>query len=433
MGYIAMPIHLPPEEPRSLPLGADRSTYDLQEAHRQEDPEDVRDVYEPSDIAEERAYYRFGFQSPVIASETAPPTTSPSHPKTSWNFCREYLGNGRWLDAASQTSSDSMSPPPDADVQASMGTFFDFLLDSQKIDDIPGEIYDLTKPLDALAELVHLRSERIDGTKHYFLRPKNAPNVPFELVFTSAATVVEILRRRLWGLDFHRLVRKLLDRGMHFKTCVTGSSALSQQHLHLHSTITHQFPGLGYRPPNYKPDAADYAAYEHVRDMFLDSPKGRAALLHGGIISRLAKDVVHYQHVLERPMPNVIISNGPLVPVQSIGCWDDTLTEHEINLICGVYKVDTDRTQRASTSAQTTDVSWWPKPPAWAAAGLNVGYWSEDCERWFQTHLAKIREGQFQLRSPSAWKNGLRFNHSTARVTAKNEERAAEYLVRCNI
>ncbi|KAG5649554.1 hypothetical protein H0H81_003107, partial [Sphagnurus paluster] len=409
---IEMPTCLLPEEPLNLPLGPDRSVYDLQQAHRQEDPEDAPDAYQFSDTAEDRAYYRFGFVNPV--AQIAPPVTSRQ--PTSWNFCREYLGNGRWLGTVSVSS--SAAPPPE--VQASMCIFFDFLLHSNKIDNIPDEIFDArTQRLDT--GLVHLRSECIDGTKYYFLRPKNVPNAPFEVVFTSAPTVVEVLRRQ-WGLDLFGLVRELLDRGMQFKTCITGT--LTQPP----APLTLRFTGLGYRPPNYKPDVTDYDAYQHIRDEFLNSPRGRAMLLHGGIISRLAKHVVHYQHVFDGPTPDVM-SSGSLIPGQSVGYWDDALTEHEINIICGVYKVDTD--QRAS-STQTTDVSWWPKPSAWAAAGFNVGYWSEDCEHWFQTHLNKIREDQFQLRSPSAWKNGLRFNQSTAKVVAKNNERAAEYLARYN-
>jgi len=213
-----------------------------------------------------------------------------------------------------------------------MCIFFDFLLHSNKIDDIPDEIFDArTQRLDT--GLVHLRSERIDGTKYYFLRPKNVPNAPFEVVFTSAPTVVEVLRRQ-WGLDFFGLVRELLDRGMQFKTCITGT--LTQPP----APLTLRFPGLGYRPPNYKPDVTDYDAYQHIRDEFLNSPRGRAALLHGGIVSRLAKHVVHYQHVFDGPTPDVM-SSGSLIPGQSVGYWDDALTEHEINVICGVYKVDT--------------------------------------------------------------------------------------------
>ncbi|KAF8058572.1 hypothetical protein FPV67DRAFT_1427985, partial [Lyophyllum atratum] len=81
-------------------------------------------------------------------------------------------------------------------------------------------------------------------------------------------------------------------------------------------------------------------------------------------------------------------------------------------------------------STQTSDLSWWPKPSAWTSAGINVGYWSEDCERWFQNRLARINEGKFDLRSPAKWKSGLSFNKRTSKVTARNEQYAAEYLRR---
>ncbi|KIK42501.1 hypothetical protein CY34DRAFT_83476, partial [Suillus luteus UH-Slu-Lm8-n1] len=31
-------------------------------------------------------------------------------------------------------------------------------------------------------------------------------------------------------------------------------------------------------------------------------------------------------------------------------------------------------------------LSWWPRPQAWAGSGLDVGFWSERCESWFQIH-----------------------------------------------
>ncbi|HEV7738261.1 MAG TPA: hypothetical protein VGO47_12930 [Chlamydiales bacterium] len=56
-----------------------------------------------------------------------------------------------------------------------------------------------------------------------------------------------------------------------------------------------------------------------------------------------------------------------------------------------------------------TNLSWWPKQGAWASSGLNVGYWSADCEEWFRNRLASIKDGTAQLRSATEWKKGLRF------------------------
>ncbi|TDL13537.1 hypothetical protein BD410DRAFT_701897, partial [Rickenella mellea] len=66
---------------------------------------------------------------------------------------------------------------------------------------------------------------------------------------------------------------------------------------------------------------------------------------------------------------------------------DDELSESEIDFICGTYKMFT-------AGAVPQRESWWPRPNAWEGSGLNVGYWSETCEEWYQRRLAEIRSSQ---------------------------------------
>ena len=77
---------------------------------------------------------------------------------------------------------------------------------------------------------------------------------------------------------------------------------------------------------------------------------------------------------------------------------------------------------------QTTDLSWWPKPSAWQVSGLNVGYWSRDCEAWFQKHLQLIRDGGGDLRGPSQWKHSLKFNKASLTTAQVNEELSMQIL-----
>ncbi|KAG2740647.1 hypothetical protein P692DRAFT_201687067, partial [Suillus brevipes Sb2] len=63
---------------------------------------------------------------------------------------------------------------------------------------------------------------------------------------------------------------------------------------------------------------------------------------------------------------------------------DDNLSEEEVNFICGTYYVYT------SKFPYIHKLSWWPRPLAWAGSGLDVGFWSERCESWFQTRLENI-------------------------------------------
>ena len=45
---------------------------------------------------------------------------------------------------------------------------------------------------------------------------------------------------------------------------------------------------LGWHPADHKPGLMEYIIYEELRDKLLSRPYRRAALLHGGIVWRLA-------------------------------------------------------------------------------------------------------------------------------------------------
>jgi hypothetical protein len=72
-------------------------------------------------------------------------------------------------------------------------------------------------------------------------------------------------------------------------------------------------------------------------------------------------------------------------------------------------------------------VSWWPRPNAWDASGLNLGFWSARCEDWFQKCLDNIREGVSHVQHSSTsdtnnpmistqWKHSLKFNPGTNKM-----------------
>ncbi|KAE9392367.1 hypothetical protein BT96DRAFT_830713, partial [Gymnopus androsaceus JB14] len=105
--------------------------------------------------------------------------------------------------------------------------------------------------------------------------------------------------------------------------------------------------------------------------------------------------------------------------------WDDELTSEELDLICGVYRVDSDV---GLNGPQTSDISWWPKHSAWAHSGLNIGTWNADCEHWYKGHLAKIQAGTAKLMSPVQWKSAIRFTHQSLKVAQIGEKLAAQFL-----
>ncbi|KAG1833611.1 hypothetical protein DFJ58DRAFT_847797 [Suillus subalutaceus] len=90
--------------------------------------------------------------------------------------------------------------------------------------------------------------------------------------------------------------------------------------------------------PRFRPVYADYIVYEQHCHKFMNQPRARAALLHD--------------------------------------LFDDELSDEEVDFMCGTYYVH-------NNDGNVEIVSWWPRPQAWAASGLNVGFWSSRCESWF--------------------------------------------------
>ncbi|KAH8115503.1 hypothetical protein DFH11DRAFT_1488066, partial [Phellopilus nigrolimitatus] len=174
---------------------------------------------------------------------------------------------------------------------------------------------------------------------------------------------------------------------------------------------------LGWRPKGYVPDDLDYGVYEdRVRDLLADSSRARAALMTGGIVWRLAVEFIGVEGVkcvLDGPSDRVYQSifltrKAKAVSAQegtpgSSTWWDDSLTDGELDLICGTYKIYTE---------QHSTVSWWPKKNAWESSGLNVGYWTPAAEKWFLERLERLRsnaEREERAKSSRRWKQAVRF------------------------
>ncbi|KAG2745676.1 hypothetical protein P692DRAFT_201664855, partial [Suillus brevipes Sb2] len=88
------------------------------------------------------------------------------------------------------------------------------------------------------------------------------------------------------------------------------------------------------------------------------------------------------------------------------------LEEEEVDFICGMYYVYTSKfpiftltycllISKLSDNECIGKLSWWPRPQAWAGSGLDVGFWSERCESWFQTRLENIQQGVSHRRNSS--------------------------------
>ncbi|KAI0311289.1 hypothetical protein OF83DRAFT_1029170, partial [Amylostereum chailletii] len=140
---------------------------------------------------------------------------------------------------------------------------------------------------------------------------------------------------------------------------------------------------LGIRPVAYRPNIVDYGIYVAKRNEFLLSPRGIAALTHGGLIGRIAREVMPSTHAIFG-IPFDAQLHGTVHRHATGDLLENTLSDVEKELICGVYRIYTGR------GNQTSQLSWWPAVEAWNSSGYNVGYWCSATEEWYQARIVEI-------------------------------------------
>ncbi|KAG2342304.1 hypothetical protein BDR05DRAFT_886433 [Suillus weaverae] len=191
--------------------------------------------------------------------------------------------------------------------------------------------------------------------------------------------------------------------------------------LHTYS-LRHVYPPNNNKLPRFRPVYADYIMYEQHRHEFMNQPRARAALLHGGLVWRLALHSLGFD-ILPSVLDGIsweAVPFGLMLDVNGQTYFDDELSEEEVDFMCGTYYVH-------NNDGNVEIVSWWPRPQAWAALGLNVGFWSSRCESWFLSRLENIRQGVSREQHQSTndangpmtgkqWKGSLKFNPGTNKM-----------------
>ena len=141
---------------------------------------------------------------------------------------------------------------------------------------------------------------------------------------------------RLLKLHDHSAVSlsyRLLKHGVTFRTVQPLGSTFAK---YLPQEVKLTIPIRMY---NYQFGPNDYEAYEHQRAARLSSPRGRAALLRGGIVARLANEHLSLDSACFGPSSFVSTYGIGFSVVDSTGrkFWDDELTNDEVDIICGVH------------------------------------------------------------------------------------------------
>jgi hypothetical protein len=159
---------------------------------------------------------------------------------------------------------------------------------------------------------------------------------PWMLAVEKAAVALYIARMDP-ALTDYEIARSLVHRGIAFFTIRALPCILSTP-LPLTGPTT-------ILPPGYKFTVDDYRAYSRRREALLrGTPRGRAALLKGGIVWRLAVETLNLEKCLDGPSAEVVVHRrGKIYPTDSpslVFC-DDDLSIDELDDICGINYVFT--------------------------------------------------------------------------------------------
>jgi hypothetical protein len=268
--------------------------------------------------------FHYGFVPPL-----PPKSDSPVNPKD-WEENLKNVG----LDA-------SKNPLPN-DMAASIIQF----LQGLRLASGPSEeLWDLRSGnhrkvrADTLSTIIPKKSDSF-----FFVSPpalQEEPSCPWIIALTTAADALFVYRLLL-EKDFSAisLGYLLVDEGMRFRTL------LCLPRLSIPSSIKTVHAVIPIRVKDYEFNASDYHSYVQERTRLLSSPRGRAALLEGGIVGRIAKEHLGHDCAALGPSSAVTVRrDGFSFEDATNGTyWDDALSKEEIHIVCGLYRCYTGMT-----------------------------------------------------------------------------------------
>jgi hypothetical protein len=236
----------------------------------------------------------------------------------------------------------------------------------------------------------------------------------YNLILEQATTALECYRRKWQSLL--SVAKHLIQSGKAFRTYIPRDPHFTGPPRSRNCRL------LGCRSQNHVFRPADYCDYEDARGELFGKPFGRAAPLMGGVIWRLFVDTIGDEVVLQGPS-TLAHEFGDLVTDPAGKQFvDDTLSEDEMDLICGKYVMYTGQKN------QTTYKWWWPPHSTWIKGSYYVGYWTGQCERWFRDRLRDIKAGKAQPLSRNEWKAVLHRSHLTHPLVEAVEAASFNYF-----
>ncbi|KAJ7082184.1 hypothetical protein B0H15DRAFT_803293 [Mycena belliarum] len=217
---------------------------------------------------------------------------------------------------------------------------------------------------------------------YYVFRERSKPRIgSLVLLIASPTDVFQILRQG-WGPTIEILAKHLVSRGMAFRLALTNETIEPAGHLDPSRVPLDIHAGLGFRAADFAPDVDDYMGYEmQLNYDFFSTRRAPLGLQYGGLIARLSsRPETNLDDLFELFRDGIPEYADCLTNRQSsYAYWFLGISVGEMELICGLYHVATDKKverkdgqtivsmNAGGHSVQTRQVSWWPTPAAWAS------------------------------------------------------------------
>lgn len=287
----------------------------------------------------------------------------------------------------------------------------------------------LPKPFDISSESVAAPAFVVDMTKlamsrveseasvSYVLRPVagSSDPTPWFIVVSSATAVLEVYRKEWYTMV--EIAREFLARGIPFRTVVARDEPPLEP-------PTSKTKGLGYRPKGYEFTDLDYSMYKRARAKVFSSPRGRVLRMLGGVVGRLASEVVPDSSVLDGPS----ICDQVVLKLGTQYLLDDGISEQALDVVNGVFRVL--RGLGSGSTLAVKHMSYWPKHSAWKGSGKMGDQWSPAAEAFFQDQMSRLEAGPRLMKGHNEWVEKLRGYHKKTTTFFSASDRLADKFIR---
>jgi hypothetical protein len=184
------------------------------------------------------------------------------------------------------------------------------------------------------------RDIMLDGegelSRVYFIQQTDSSS-GLKVMLHDAATILECCRQ---FRSLAAIISFLFANGRPFRTFFPRDHIPVPQPVRVQNS-----PSLGYYPKNHRFGLREYHYYEQLRQEFCSLPRARAAIARGALVWRLALESIGApaEEIISDGPSQEVFTHGTSFqdPDSSVEMCDDVLSEAEMDLMCGVYKVFT--------------------------------------------------------------------------------------------